>query len=919
MVESFVDEVLKDILSKDLDISQQVFILPSKRSGAFLKHSLSQLTEETIFSPEILSIEQFIENVSLLKSISNTELFLEFYQVYKENTSKDQLHEFDSFCKWAQVMVQDFNEVDRYLVPPEKIFKYLSAIKEVDHWSVSPEKTELISNYLSFWKKLPFYYNELTKRLIDKGMGYQGLMYREAVNKLELYLQHNSKERFVFLGFNALNTSEQKIIQELLHQGLADIYWDIDSYFIDSSFHDAGLFTRRYKQWPYFHKTEFKWECDYYRTKKNIKTIGLPKNVGQAKYVGELLSQLNSSHEDLGNTAVVLGDETLLTPLLNSIPEEIGPVNVTMGLSLKEIPLASLFELLFRIHKNPGQSNLYYKHVLSLTSNPFISQVLDINESENISEVHQIISKNNITYIGLDQLKAYFPSNAGLIDLLFCSWKSSSRLALKNCKEIIKHIKKSLNEKREDNRLALEHLFKFMQVFNQIEIVISNYDHLLDIKSLYSLFKELLATENLDLQGEPLNGLQILGVLESRVIDFETVIITSVNEGILPSGKSHNSFIPLDVKLEYGLPTYKEKDAVYTYHFYHLLQRAKNIYILYNTEVDALNGGEKSRFITQLEAENIHEIEDFIITPQVKHIEKRLKTINKTDDILNHLKALAAKGFSPSSLSSYIRNPMDFYYNKVLGINSFEDVEETVATNTFGTIIHNSLEELYRPYISTFLTEDSIAEMKSRINVTIEKFFVKEFRKGDITKGKNLIIFEITKRYISNYLNMESRSIAQGRRIKVIALEKELKVPVSIPELGFPVYLRGFVDRIDELDGVLRVIDYKTGKVEQSKVEVVNWEDITTDYEKYNKSFQVLAYAYMMHKQSSLKKPLEAGIISFKNLKYGLLKFAKKDSPRSKNKDATITEDTINKYHEELKKLILEIFDQKFDFIEKQV
>ncbi|RZV58155.1 MAG: PD-(D/E)XK nuclease family protein, partial [Flavobacteriaceae bacterium] len=696
-VESFVDEVLKDILSKELDISQQVFILPSKRAGAFLKHSLSQLTEKTIFSPEILSIEQYIENVSLLKTISNTELLFEFYQVYKENTPKDQLHDFDSYCKWAQVMVQDFNEVDRYLVPPDKIFNYLSAIKEVDHWSVSAEKTELISNYLSFWKKLPLYYTELTKRLIDKGTAYQGLMYREAVNKLELYLQLHSKERFVFLGFNALNTAEQKIIQELLHQDVAQIYWDIDHYFVDSSFHDAGLFTRRYKHWPYFQKNEFKWECDSYRSKKNIKTIGVPKKVSQAKYVGELLSQLNSSHKNLLNTAVVLGDETLLTPLLNSIPEEIGPVNVTMGLSLKDIPLASLFELLFRIHKVPDQANLYYKHVLSLTSNPFISQILNINETENIAEVHQIISKNNITYIGLDQLKSNFPSNTELIDLLFSSWNGDSLFAIKNCKEIIRHIKNCLSDKREENQLALEHLYRFMQVFNQVEVVISEYEHVKDVKSLYSLYKELLASENLDFQGEPLKGLQILGVLESRVIDFETVIITSVNEGILPSGKSHNSFIPYDVKMEYGLPTYKEKDAVYTYHFYHLLQRAKNIYILYNTEVDAMNGGEKSRFIAQLEAEKIHEIEDVIITPQVRHIDNRLKSINKTDDIIDHLKDLAKKGFSPSALTSYIRNPLDFYFNKVLQINSFDDIEETVATNTFGTIIHNSLEELYKP------------------------------------------------------------------------------------------------------------------------------------------------------------------------------------------------------------------------------
>jgi len=919
MTKSFIEEVLNDLIAKDVNISQLTFVLPSIRAGNFLKSTIAKLTDKTLFSPEILSIEEFIENVSLLKSITNTELLFELYRVYLEITPPDITDDFDSFCKWAQIIIQDFNEIDRYLIPQNKIFSYLSAIKEVDHWSLSKDKTELVTNYLSFWGKLPQYYKAFKGNLVCKGLGYQGLLYREALDKLELYIQHNPGKKFVFLGFNALNTAEQRIIQELLHQELADIYWDIDAHFMNSKIHDAGLFVRQHKQWNYYQNNVFNWVANNYCSNKNINAIGIPKNVGQAKYVGEILSKISKSNNSISKTAVVLGDENLLLPVLNSIPKEIGQVNISMGMSLQLAPLASLFDSLFRLHKILKRPKLYYKDVLSITSNHFIARVLNTSITENVSLANNYISKNNITHIGIDKLLEFFPTNRILIALLFDDWENNSQNGLKKCKLIIQELKNHLNDNRKENLLPLEYLFKFNQVFNQISMLLDEFDYAKDIKSLLTLYREMLSSETLDFQGEPLQGLQVIGMLESRVIDFETLIITSVNEGILPSGKGSNSFIPFDVKLEYGLPTYKEKDAVYTYHFYHLLQRAKNVYILYNTEVDALNGGEKSRFITQLEVEGIHEIEHYTVAPKITSSKNKIKSIHKSEGVINRLKEVASIGFSPSSLTSYMRNPMDFYYQKILGINAFEDVEETVASNTFGTIIHNVLEDLYIPLIGEQLTPVILIQMKSQISGLVSKQFKKEFRDGSTTSGKNFIILEITKRYLSNFIDTEIESLHQGKQIKILALEKELRVPIDIPALDFPVYLKGTVDRIDECDGVLRIIDYKTGNVTQGKVEIIDWEEISTDYDKYSKSFQILTYAYMQHIETPFKKPVEAGIISFKNLKNGLLKFGKKDSPRSRNKDNEITEETLLSFSMELKKLIQEICDPETNFIEKEV
>ncbi len=470
------------------------------------------------------------------------------------------------------------------------------------------------------------------------------------------------------------------------------------------------------------------------------------------------------------------------------------------------------------------------------------------------------------------------------------------------------------------NLLSLEYLFRFYEVFNQLKNLIATYNSVTDIKTLYAVYKELLSTENLDFKGEPLQGLQLMGMLESRVLDFETVIISSVNEGILPSGKTSNSFIPFDVKIENNLPTYKEKDAVYSYHFFRLIQRAKNVYILYNTEPDSFTGGEKSRFITQLEVEGIHNIKHTLVSPNVPSFDNSLRNIKKTEAVMVKIKEVAEKGFSPSTLTSYIRNPIEFYYRKILRINQYEDVEETVALNTLGTVIHKTLEDFYRPLENTYLTIDVLKALKPSIEKTVTYHFKDIYKEGDLKSGKNLIIFEIAKRYVTNFLNLEIESLKQGNQIKILEIESENnKVRLDIPELNFPVYLTGKIDRIDEFNGKIRIIDYKTGNVDESKLTIVDWEEISSDYDRYSKPHQILAYAYLINSRTPFINPIEAGVISFKNLRNGFLKFSKKETKGSRNKDSEITQETLTNYFIELKKLILEICNPEIDFIEKEI
>ena len=917
---SFIQDVIIDLQKKHANFSDLIFVLPSKRAGVFLRQSISDLSDKTLFSPEILSIEEFVETISGLQYVSNSQLLFRFYDSYLKNTQQNDIESFDLFSKWAQILIQDFNEIDRYLIDPEQVFDYLSAIKEIEHqhWSLDESPTEYIKNYLLFWKRLKFYYHDLKKNLAGQQLGYQGMVYKDATVNIDDYIKNSLGRKHIFLGFNALNSAEDKIIQKLLINNLAEIYWDTDKEFISNKIHDAGLFIREHlKSWKHFENQPMKWASKFYSENKNIEIIGTPKNVGQMKYVGQLLSNLDVDQINLKKTAVVLGDESLLLPLLNSLPKTIERVNITMGLPLGLTPISTLFKDLFRIHQTVSDK-LYYKDVLAILNNQYIQALIGFNSEEELNLTKQI-KINNIVYLSSNQLVDSVSKNKKNISLLFSAWADNPETAITNCIAIVLKLKEVFEIDREQNAITLEYLYKFNTIFNELETLNREFKHIDSIKTLNGLFQELLKNETLDFQGEPLEGLQIMGMLETRVLDFETVILTSVNEGILPAGKSNNSFIPFDVKIENKLPTYKEKDAVYTYHFYRMLQRAKNIYLIYNTEPDVLNGGEKSRFITQLLIDDKHEVVHKIVSPKVPIHDSKLQQIEKTPKVILKLDKLAKKGFSPSSLTNYIRNPIDFYQEKVLGISQLDNVEEHIAHNTLGTVVHNSLEDFYKPFEGKILTLGAVKNMKNQINKTVKKHFDVEFKKGDITKGKNLIIFEIAKRYVNNFLETEISELKAGNTIEIVAIEANNVIELYIDDLSRTVKLTGKVDRVDKYNGGLRIIDYKTGRVEPAKVEIVNWEQITTDYDKYSKSFQVLMYCYMMSKSKQINLPVEAGIISFKNLSSGFLKFATKPSRGSRKKETLISKETLEKFEIQLQHLITEIFNPKVSFTEKQI
>jgi len=914
--QTFLHQLAKEILKNySENLSDLVIILPNKRAKVFLLDEIKNLVTHNIFAPEIISIEDFIQDLAGIRSIDSVELIFEFYEVYLSITENDKAEPFEIFANWAKTLLQDFNEIDRYLLEPDKILKYLENIKEIEHWSVdSNKRTELIENYLIFWKKLPHYYHSLYTYLSNKGIGYQGLIYREAVENLNHFSENNSNH-FVFAGFNALNQAEEKIIQHLLALDVAKIYWDIDETFLNDPFHDAGLFQRRFKsEWIYYKTHPYEWIVNDFSEAKNIQVIATSKSIGQAKIAGHIIEKnIQENSSSIQNVALVLGEENLLLPVLHSLPASIDALNITMGFASKNNPAQLLISKLFKLHTNALTRNassyvMYYKDVLDILTHPFIENYV------NADGLVSIINKNNYTFITHKKLVELHPESNELFQLLFQKWDRSCVAVLENLSTILLQIKAQLSFDNEEEKITNAFVYSIYKIINKMISYFSSHQNIDDIKTLQAIYKQVIDLAEVSFEGEPLNGLQIMGVLESRVLDFETVIITSVNEGKFPAGKSNNSFIPYDVKKEYGLPTFKEKDAIYTYHFYHLLQRAKNIYLIYNSDSEGFDAGEKSRFITQLEVEKQpnHNISFQYYNPDVPNIAYQPILVPKTESVMIRLKEIAEKGFSPSSLTSYIRNPIQFYFQRILRIKETDEVEENIAVNTLGTIIHRVLEELYQPFVGRLLTTEDIDTCFPKIESEVLNQFKLEYKEGEINKGRNLLAFEVAKRNVSNFLKHEKEGLEKGDQVQILALEADLSQTLQHATLPFPVKIAGKVDRIELRNGKIRIVDYKTGKVEQKNVTLKDWTGLTEDI-KNEKIIQVLAYAFM-YQHEAKGKEIEAGIISFKNLKSGFLPFTFEEN---KVKTTAITETIMENYLAQIVVLLQEILNVVIPFEEK--
>jgi hypothetical protein len=940
-MQSFLEKTVEYLYKKyGDDISDLCIVLPNRRAGLFLKTHLSKTLKKTFWSPQILATEDFVALLSELQPADSTTLLFELYETVKK-CNPNNSESFEEFSKWGQILLSDFNEIDRYLIDAKQLFGNLKNIKELETWSLNSNEplTDFQKQYLDFWQLLGTYYNDFVERTLAKKHAYQGLAYRIVAADPEVRASKHSWKKIIFAGFNALNLAEEIIIEKLVDTDKAEIIWDTDGYYVNDPNQEAGRFIRKYNEYGRFKKikernTVFE-ETLLSNGKKNITIIGAAKNVAQAKVAGSLVTDIQNEQGHLQNTALVLADENLLFPVLHSLPEKLEDINVTMGYPLKNTPVAGFFDLVFNLHENAkkiagdkANYSFYHTDLIKLLNHSYTAIALaDKDNFLSVKSVVYTIQNKNIVFAAQSTLEKLFvqrPQEYLLLKPLFLHWRSASD-ALNCVQYVIELLKDGIiaqQSGKEENKssLELEYLFSFTKIVKRIQVLMTDYpDAIEDVKTLRSILNQIVRGSTLPFYGEPLMGLQVMGMLETRTLDFENVILLSCNEDILPSGKAVNSFIPYELKRFFGLPTYSDKDAIFAYHFYRLLQRAKNIYLLYNTESDALGSGERSRFLTQLAYELPKVNPNVVIKEQLLSVPVKPENntdglyVIKTPEIMEKLRLRSGSGFSPSLLNKYRNCSLEFYFHGIAGLQEAEEVEETIGADVLGNVIHGVLEELYQPFVNNKLRVDDIKAMKSKAEELAIKGFEKNYSRAEISYGKNLLTLKVALKFISNFLDAEIAAVSaaekRGEPVIIKALEEKLTAEMVIGTAT--VTIKGTADRIDSVGSTTRIVDYKTGMAANNELKFDDWDLIRTDT-NLGKSFQLLMYAYLYHKMNPhITENLQSGIITFRELSAGLKSV-------KVNGNTYLDSETLKEFESQLQTLLTDILDPSKNFIQSE-
>jgi CRISPR/Cas system-associated exonuclease Cas4 (RecB family) len=862
-----IAEYIKVNYAKDL--SNICIVVPGKRSILFLKKHLASLYEKPFFAPAFFSIEDFFASITGINMAKKEEQLLMLYQIHlsfiadKKEKEQTQLHEFSGH---AQLMINDFNEIDTSLSDTDILFSSLYSIKELSLFGKQEEElTAFQKNYLNFFKELSVYYKQFTNNLLQQNKGHQGLIYRKAAENISRYIETLHYEKYIFIGFNALTKAEEVVVEYLLNVNKLDYLVDGDVFYTKDKIHEAGRFIRHVQK-SIFKNQTLQFMGNYFaEIPKKIHMIGLPQSVVQAKFLNELLEQIQLFDNTLENTAVIPADETLLLPVLHSI--DTTNANITMGYPVKRTMLYQLLSNYLIALENKDKFNrnslqgtnikLYHKDLFVFFNNPYIYNIIR-NKEDHQTDIPALLQKKTKLFYSKQDYKQLIKSLSPQLQTLFVDLFYSPNTVDSMCNQVgtlLVEIQKnvSLNFIQQETLLLLHNYMDELQ--NNISQLMS-----IDITSFRFLFENYISELSISFQSDATTGLQVLGLLETRTLDFKNVILLSVNEGIIPAGKTTNSFIPYDLKTHFGLQTYKGRDAIFSYHFYRLLQRAENIYLLYS--LDTKNGNmEKSRFIYQLKNElksfdNIEITEEIIAYPPVKTEIETPVCIRKTANILTKLKQ---QKYSASSIGIYLECELRFYFQYVLGLEETNTatVDDMLQSDTIGTVIHTVLEaavenghlkRMSKPEIEQSV-RTAICSNDNKLNLTEE----------DLLYEKNYLVFQIIVKYIDAYLKyvqpVEKDFIIEQTEEK---LEQTILVDDSL------ITLKGFIDRVDLRNGVKRIIDYKTGKLKDTELKL---RDIETVFDgKHTKAFQLLFYAYLYHKQYE-SACLEAEIVSFRKIR----------------------------------------------------
>lgn len=863
---TFLQEFCQSIIDRHSveGLKDVTIVIPSQRVALYVREYLLELTDKTFWMPKIQPINLFLQDLHDFVVVDELELVFELYEAYQEVF--DQPESLDDFLSWSSMIISDFNDIDKYLLDPDQVFRNLQSIKDIESWSFnSDELTETQKNFMKFWERLGVLYKAFHERLNKREETTNAQVYRNiAENPIE-YLS-SIKGAVYFIGFNALSRAEETIFKFIVNSGIGEVYWDADDYYVSNPVMEAGRFIRKYRSWS--KETLGVTVENMLGVSKEIELLQANSNLQQVEVASSLLADMGEA--DFESTAVVFADESLLKPMLNVLPDNVEKLNVAMGYPLNSASVFSFFEDVVQVQLNieryRNKGYVYFKDFLQLVQHETF-QLLVKDRGVDLSGLHKKIIKENYSYLPVELLEAAFKVSE---EFLFLFIKADDlSVFVDRVVELLKRVYDLLD----DNILEQGAVEALVASLEKVGVTQKKYNRVSKVSTLNHLVRQLLRGVKVSFLGEPLQGVQFLGLLETRALDFDRVILLSCNEEVLPKRTFSNSVMPFDLRMYLGLPTKDDEEAIFAYYFYRLLQRSNKIDLIYNGgDASGLKSNEISRYLIQIEEELKGEnvtvsrsaVEVDVVSKETGHENSITNANSKLDKrILEWLE----NGISASGINQFNTCPKNFLFTQLLRFSQDEDVEEDIEASTYGTIVHEVLENLYKS-VEGLVTIEQVDKMLKNYRGLLQASFDKRFPSGNYKTGKNLLMYETAVHTIDKYLHSEKDLIKNHGAIKILGLEEKFEkiVPIDTSRGKVDVKIKGLIDRIDLVGDRVRIIDYKTGKVKRLNFNG-SWDSLN-GYE-----MQLLVYLYLFDSD----KELSCGIISFKQLSQGLqnLKFNK--------------------------------------------
>ncbi len=845
------------------ELNQFCLVFPSRRAGVFFNAYLGELIDHPLIGPETTTINQFVSDFSEMEQADPVLLIMKLHEVYNKVTGYNE--PIDDFFFWGEILLSDFDDIDKYLLNADDLFTNISDLKELEHKFeyLSEEQKQAIEDFwgsigkaghslnkekfLELWEKLPKIYHLFTEKLRNEKIGYSGLVYRELITRPEIFhTRRTGIQKFIFIGFCALNNCEKAIFKYLDNAQKALFFWDFDESYVNDAGHEAGYFLRtNLVQFPA--PSDFVPESRDTESPQQIKIVSVPGKMAQAQVVNtpEIIQHFSKEHH-FDNTALVLADESLLLPVVSATGNKFDKLNITMGFPLTSTPVYGFISLLLNLQRNirgnAGDApRFYFKPVIALLNHQFVS-------SPETTEFIKNIHLHNKVYLTPDEL--FINTLTGKIFKVPEGWEET----LNYLEDIIQFLAKGFHTGEDGPvRLEAEYLYQVFLALGRLRDAIAALPvKEFSAKILFRLIDQNLRRISVPFEGEPLSGLQVMGMLETRCLDFKNLILFSANEGNLPNTGNSHSFIPYHLRKGYGIPTYEERDAMYAYYFYNLIQRAENIVLVYNSVNDGSNSAEMSRYLFQLRYESAVKPEFYSLTFDFKGNEQQAISIEASrqhQELL--LKKYSEKNLSPSAINTYLDCKLKFYFKYIAGLKEQDEMKEEVDPVLFGNLFHYAVELIYKPFRDQEITVENIDAIllnKPKIEEIVflsfaEKYYNLKPEQAKKLKlnGHNLLVAG----HIQYYLTQLLKNDKKFTPLRILELEAEHSgvFMIQTENQQHEIRVGGIIDRLDQTRDGVRIIDYKTGR--GLELNFSHWDQLVNREQSNRRKeiFQTLLYS----------------------------------------------------------------------------